>query len=383
MEPLKADTKPSLPNLSKLLKLARDPTLEEKYWKQLRCLFLLECGPEYRYHVDNFIQNPNKYLKLTRAETKKIGIVSLTMTLLNNGNYADEVMSLFNGRADQKKLELSLKYFISNPEKVRICSPWQSDKNKFVLKQGTWIEEGNQMTFKGHAMFTWNDGNEYIGGFERGMRSSIGIGKMWFNGGACYNGQWQDDRMHGEGRIKWKLDEMVFHGTFDRGGISGMGIYLVRLDYDENKRGQSSYFKNHPERAKDGSIRRYLYGRWLNESKCLEEKTNFERDDGMMDSESIERSVDIELAIEGYKWPSSERKLDDDTLLTSVTGFEPDYSKDLIYSITGPKSIANNPTMSEWRMEGSPGTSDLVINEILSQENDENSSININTMEVE
>jgi len=266
-------------------------------------------------------------------------------------------------------------------KKMRICSPWQSDKNKFVLKKGIWIEEGNQMTFKGHALFTWNDGNEYIGDFERGMRS--GKGKMWFNGGACYNGEWQDDRMHGTGRIKWKLDEKVFHGTFDKGGISGMGIYLVRLDYDENKRGKFSYFKNHPERARDGSIRRYLYGRWLNESKCLEEKANFERDDGMLDFESIERSVDDELAIEGYKFPSSERTLGDDNLMTSVAGFEPDYSSELIYSITGPRSIVNNPTVSEWRMDGLQGTSDLMISEISYQERDENSPINLNVMELE
>ena len=56
--------------------------------------------------------------------------------------------------------------------------------------------EGNCIDGKGKKV--WQNGRVYIGDFKNGLRDGIGMGEI---NGNKYEGEWKDDKIHGQGKF--------------------------------------------------------------------------------------------------------------------------------------------------------------------------------------
>lgn len=124
-----------------------------------------------------------------------------------------------------------------------------------------------------HSLYTWPDGSMYEGEVVNGMRNGFGMFKCstqrvsyighWCNGrrhgkgsiyynqeGTCwhkgdwvqnikkgwgircyksgniYEGQWEDNMRHGEGRMRWLTANEEYTGRWERGLQNGFGTHM-------------------------------------------------------------------------------------------------------------------------------------------------------------
>jgi hypothetical protein len=67
------------------------------------------------------------------------------------------------------------------------------------------------------------DGVKYRGEFKNGRKEGYGV-MLWHT--HTYDGEWSDDRPHGQGKVVWSSNGAVFKGQFKEGEYSGMGVYI-------------------------------------------------------------------------------------------------------------------------------------------------------------
>jgi len=67
-------------------------------------------------------------------------------------------------------------------------------------------------------------GNEYVGEFKEGKKS--GKGTMEYNNKDFYNGEWDDDQMHGLGHYKWYTGD-EYRGGFKNDKRHGKGTLIL------------------------------------------------------------------------------------------------------------------------------------------------------------
>jgi hypothetical protein len=72
-------------------------------------------------------------------------------------------------------------------------------------------------------MYTWPDGNKYIGDWHDNAIHGYGI-YVWSDG-RVYCGNWQNNMMDGEGTYKW-LDGRMYHGQYKNDKKNGYGVYV-------------------------------------------------------------------------------------------------------------------------------------------------------------
>ena len=84
--------------------------------------------------------------------------------------------------------------------------------------RGTWLM-GNK---DGEFEERWDGGRQYFRGkYENGVRNGFGILKM--ADGKVYEGEFENDRFHGQGKLVMADSDQTYRGEFRQGSISGRG----------------------------------------------------------------------------------------------------------------------------------------------------------------
>mmetsp|Transcript_46551 Transcript_46551/g.101330 ORF Transcript_46551/g.101330 Transcript_46551/m.101330 type:complete len:213 (+) Transcript_46551:74-712(+) len=97
---------------------------------------------------------------------------------------------------------------------------WQSKNCQY---EGQWKADAQD----GQGRQTWSDGRVYEGQFQNGRFS--GTGKMvWHTqkGMLVYEGQYKDDLKHGQGKFVWP-DGRTYDGEWSQGKRHGRGTYIT------------------------------------------------------------------------------------------------------------------------------------------------------------
>ncbi|CAK8986009.1 unnamed protein product [Durusdinium trenchii] len=97
---------------------------------------------------------------------------------------------------------------------------WQSKNCQY---EGQWKADAQD----GQGRQTWSDGRVYEGQFQNGRFS--GTGKMvWHTqkGMLVYEGQYKDDLKHGHGKFVWP-DGRTYDGEWSQGKRHGRGTYIT------------------------------------------------------------------------------------------------------------------------------------------------------------
>ncbi len=74
----------------------------------------------------------------------------------------------------------------------------------------------------GTGAVTFPDGSRYIGRFQQHMR--WGVGRCEFANGDVYEGEWRNDRPHGEGMGQWAATGSKYQGEWRGGSRAGKGV---------------------------------------------------------------------------------------------------------------------------------------------------------------
>jgi hypothetical protein len=92
---------------------------------------------------------------------------------------------------------------------------------------------------QGHGLYVWmKPGGEeddtpvekarYEGNYKDGLRSAVG--RMVYPSGDVYEGEWLDNKMHGEGSYTYKKTGDIYSGSWDGNKKQGKGRYECAAD---------------------------------------------------------------------------------------------------------------------------------------------------------
>lgn len=86
---------------------------------------------------------------------------------------------------------------------------------------GTWING----VMEGEGTIIWKDGDKYVGNFKNGQKEGYGI--YHFANGLLYEGDLQNDKIHGKGKLTYpandECDRKYYEGEFISGAMQGTG----------------------------------------------------------------------------------------------------------------------------------------------------------------
>ncbi|MBQ8684476.1 MAG: hypothetical protein IJ518_08190 [Clostridia bacterium] len=97
-------------------------------------------------------------------------------------------------------------------------------KGKMVWDNGD-VYEGDWVggVYHGHGTITWASGSTYTGQFDNGVVN--GKGKMVWNNGDVYEGDWVNAAYHGQGTLVW-ASGAKYTGDWRKGTMHGYGTYV-------------------------------------------------------------------------------------------------------------------------------------------------------------
>lgn len=115
---------------------------------------------------------------------------------------------------------------------------WSNGKLKKELKyveinseNGMYIGGINSLGEKeGFGIYTWKNGDEYIGEWVRGLKD--GNGDYSWSNGSKYSGEWQADKFNGEGTFIWADGDKYF-GNWLNDSREGTGVFIYANGKEE------------------------------------------------------------------------------------------------------------------------------------------------------
>jgi hypothetical protein len=118
--------------------------------------------------------------------------------------------------------------YINEIKKSSYCGYWLADR-----QHGYGIEICKGSTFEGIfkngkkegiGKLTFQDGAYYIGEFY--SNNICGIGTFYFKDNRIYQGEWKENRMNGSGILTWPNGN-IFYGNFVQDKKDGFGVYYA------------------------------------------------------------------------------------------------------------------------------------------------------------
>jgi hypothetical protein len=96
-------------------------------------------------------------------------------------------------------------------------------KGKLSFENGDeYVGEFRHDHFHGDGVYSYGDGNLYSGGYKKSKKH--GKGEYKYTSGDMYTGDWFDDKKHGKGTYKFHNGN-VYTGDWYRGQMTGKGTY--------------------------------------------------------------------------------------------------------------------------------------------------------------